>query len=183
MLSDWAIKSVWPCGDLDGHSRLCDVSVYKQNLVGPHSNVQITLNGYDGPLTQLKLRPLKLFLMCVILEAVSSYTFCSVSCFAFISLAKKRLHLGTLNQLTTIPVSFCSHTSRVLVTSLGCYVQFMNLSFNFLHGSVICYYKGPEKLGAIWIKLDTFVSDDGANLLGENINTTKKKRPTSYVNW
>jgi len=54
------------------------VYVYKQNLVGSHSNVQMTLTGYDGPFTQLKLRPLNLFLMCAILKAVSySYAFCS----------------------------------------------------------------------------------------------------------
>jgi hypothetical protein len=54
----------------DRHDRLCDVSVDKQNLVGPHSNVQMTLTGYDDPLAQLKLRPLNLFLMCVILKMV-----------------------------------------------------------------------------------------------------------------
>jgi hypothetical protein len=79
-------------------------------------------------------------------------------------------------------VSFCRYTSRVFVPFLGCYVQFMYLSFNFLYGFVICYYKGPEKSGELWIKLDTLVSDDGANLLGEDINTTNKKH-TSYVRW
>ena len=179
MLSDWAILSVWRCGDLYRHDRLCDVSVYKQNLVGPHSNVQMTLTGYDGPLAQLKLRPLKLFLMCVILKAIYSYTFCShlqLPC-------KEAAALDTPNQLTTIPVSFCNYTSQVMVTFLCCYVQFVNLSFNFLHGCVICYYKGPEKLGEIWIKLDTLVCDDDANLLGEKINNTKKKHPTGYVRW
>jgi hypothetical protein len=106
-----------------------------------------------------------------------SYIFCSPFLFRLQLICKEAAALDTPNQLTTIPVSFCNYTSQVMVTFLCCYVQFMNLSFNFLHVSVICYYKGPEKLGEIWIKLDTLVSDDGANLLDEKINNTKKEHP------